>query len=277
VIASDTDSVYVSFERLVDTHFSKEPDKLKLVKILEKFAIDKLQPFITSEYEKLATYMNAYDQKMIMKLECIADKAIFTAKKRYAMNIWYKEGVFYEKAKLKLVGIEAIKSSTPLACRNAIIDCINIIMNDTENDLHKYVEKFRAEFVEMDFEQIGSPRGVSNVAKYASGKADLFVTGTPINAKGSVLYNHLLKKHNLTDRYELISDGDKIKYCYIKEPNPHRVNVISCPGKLPEEFNLKPYLDYATQFDRAFIAPLQILLSAIGWNTEKKSTLEDFW
>jgi DNA polymerase elongation subunit (family B) len=277
VIASDTDSVYVSFERLVDTHFSKEPDKLKLVKILEKFAIDKLQPFITSEYEKLATYMNAYDQKMIMKLECIADKAIFTAKKRYAMNIWYKEGVFYEKAKLKLVGIEAIKSSTPLACRNAIIDCINIIMNDTENDLHKYVEKFRAEFVEMDFEQIGSPRGVSNVAKYASGKATLFVTGTPINAKGSVLYNHLLKKHNLTDRYELISDGDKIKYCYIKEPNPHRVNVISCPGKLPEEFNLKPYLDYATQFDRAFIAPLQILLSAIGWNTEKKSTLEDFW
>lgn len=277
VCASDTDSVYIVFDKLVDLHFSDVEDKQKLVKILEKFAIDKIQPFIDAEYQKLAVYMNAYEQKMFMKLECIADKTIFTAKKRYAMNIWYKEGVFYEKAKLKLVGIEAIKSSTPAACRAAIIDCINIIMNEKETDLHKYVEKFQLEFKQMPFEEIASPRGVSSVSQYISRGPELFITGTPINAKGSILYNHLLKKMGLSDRYELIGNGDKIKYCYLKNPNPHRVNVIACPGKLPTEFGLVRYLDYDKQFERAFVAPLEILLHAIGWNIEHKASLEDFF
>lgn len=277
VIASDTDSVYLSLDGMVNRFFSGEDDKKKLVKILEKFAIEKLQPFIDAEYQRLADYMNAYDQKMIMKLECIADKAIFTAKKRYAMNIWYKEGVFYDKAKLKLVGIDAVKSSTPAACRAAIIDCINIIMNDTEEDLHKYVDQYRPKFNQSKFEDIASPRGVSDVTSYLTNGPELFSKGTPINSKGSILYNHLLKQMGLTDMYEQIGNGDKIKYFYLKMPNPHRVNVIACPGRLPEEFKLQPYLDYDLQFQKVFVDPLMLLLTAIGWSTEKKSTLEDFF
>lgn len=277
VIASDTDSVYITVDNLVEKYLSTETDKLKIVKWIEKFANGKLQDHIESEYDNLAKYMNAYQQKMIMKLECIADKTIFTAKKRYAMNNWYKEGVFYDKPKLKMVGIEAIKSSTPAACRDAIKESLNIIMNKEESDLHKFIDLFKQKFLTMDFEQIGSPRGVSSVSEYTTKGPELFRTGTPINAKGSILYNHLLKKYELTDNYELVSDGDKIKYCYLKLPNPHRINVIACPGKLPEEFKLKSYLNYDLQFERAFLAPIETLVKAIGWDTEKRATLEDFF
>lgn len=280
VIASDTDSIMVSFEKTVELFFNQyADDKKKMTRILEKFAQEKIQPLIDREYQALAEYMNAYKQKMQMKLEVIADKAIFTAKKRYVMNMWHKEGVFYDKPKLKMTGIDAVKSSTPAACRSAIIDCINIIMQGTEKELQSYVKEFRGRFNSMSFEQIASPRGVSNVSQYEMPKKSnvLFKVGTPINVKGSILYNHLLRTLNLTSQYETISGGDKIKYCYLKQLNPHRINVIACPGKLPAEFKLDQYLDKDKQFERAFESPLRLLLDPIGWNIEHKASLAAFF
>jgi DNA polymerase elongation subunit (family B) len=277
VIASDTDSVYLCLDKLVTLILPNETDTLKIVNFLDKVVKEKIEPFVDKSYQELADHMYAYQQKMVMKRECIADKAIWTAKKRYILNVWNQEGVLYTSAKLKMSGIEAVKSSTPLACRNSIKDAIGVILKGSELDLQTYVSKFRETFKILSFQEIASPRGVSNITQYVSRGAEMFVKGTPIHVKGSILYNNLLDRFKLDGRYEKVSNGEKIKFCYLKSPNPYRVNVISCIGPLPSEFGLDNYIDYDIQFEKAFIDPLKIIVTAIGWEVEKTSNLESFF
>lgn len=278
IVANDTDSLYVCLDTLVSKFFEDQSDKEKIVNWLDKFCGSKLQDIINKSFDKLAVYMNAYQQKMRMKRETIADKAIWTAKKRYVMNAWDVEGVRFKEPKLKMTGIEAIKSSTPSSCRNAIKEALNIIMNKDEKSLQTYVADFRDNFKQLPFYEIAAPRGVSNVDEYVvKNSSTLFKMGTPINAKGAILYNHLIKRLGLEDKYELIGNGDKIRYCYLRAPNPHGVNVIACPGDMPKEFKLERYLNYDLQFEKSFLSPMEIILNAIGWNYEQRATLESFF
>ena len=277
IVASDTDSIYVSFANLVDMFFEDQSDTKKIVAWIDKSCKEKFEPFIDKSYQDLADRVGAFDQKMVMKRECIADKAIWTAKKRYILNVWNQEGVAYETAKLKMTGIEAVKSSTPQACRDALKSVFGLIMNKTEADLQTYVTNFRETFKTLPFEEIASPRGVSNLSQYVSRGSDMFIKGTPINAKGSILYNRLIENMKLGGKYETVANGDKIKYCYLKSPNPYGTNVIACPGELPSEFGLERYLDFDLQFEKAYLDPLSIVLNSIGWSAEKKSTLDSFF
>lgn len=277
ICASDTDSVYIVFDKLVRMKFKEDTDTLKIVNWLDKFASEVLEPFIDKSYQELADHMHAYSQKMKMKREAIADTAIWTAKKRYIMNVWNNEGVSYSKPKLKIVGIEAIRSSTPKACRSAIEESILKIMSGNEEELQKYVQEFKTKFNTLSFEQISFPRGVSNLSDYIGVGGQLFKKATPIHTKGCILYNKLLKDFKLSGQYETIGSGDKIKFCYLKIPNPYGVNSIACHGQLPPEFKLDNYIDYETQFQKTFIDPLTHILDAIGWSVEKKSTIERFF
>ena len=277
IIASDTDSIYVTVAPLVDMVMPNETDTKKIAAFLDKVCIEKFEPFITKSYQELADHMHAFDQKMFMKRECIADKAIWTAKKRYILNVWNQEGVAYDQAKLKMSGIEAVKSSTPQACRDSIKTALGIVMNKTEQDLQDYIAKFKEDFKTMRFDEVAFPRGVTNLTQYQSRGVELFVKGTPIHVKGSILYNKLVDDKKLRNKYETIANGDKVKFAYLKQPNPYRVNVISAPGELPEEFKLQQYIDYDLQFSKAYIDPLSIILDSIGWSVEKKSTLESFF
>jgi DNA polymerase elongation subunit (family B) len=277
IIASDTDSIYVSLGNLVNMVFDDTSDTKKIVEWIDKVCMEKLEPYIDKSYQDLADRMNAFSQKMRMKRECIADKAIWTAKKRYIMNVWNQEGVAYEKAKLKMTGIEAVKSSTPAACRDALKKAFQVIMNGNESALQDYIKDFRLDFMSMPFENIAFPRGISNLTQYVSKESSLYELGTPIHVKGGIIYNHLIQEKNLKNKYELIANGDKIKFAYMKKPNPYHVNVISSPGELPPEFDLEKFIDYDTQFTKAFIDPLSIILDTIGWKAEKVSTLEDFF
>lgn len=277
VVASDTDSIYVTVDKLVNAVFPDQTDTKKIVQWLDKVCEDKFEPFIDKCYQNLADRMNAFDQKMKMKRECIADKAIWTAKKRYILNVWNQEGVSYEKAKLKMSGIEAIKSSTPLACRNKIKGCLDLVMNKDEETMQKFIMDFRDEFKTLKFEDIAAPRGVSNLTDYICKQGGMYVKGTPIHAKGSIFYNSLINKYKLNGQYDLIGNGDKIKFCYLKSPNPFAINVISAPGELPSEFEIQRFIDYDVQFSKTFIDPLSIILNAIGWSAEKRSTLDSFF
>ena len=277
VVAGDTDSVYLSLENLVDMVFEDQSDTKKIVAWLDKVCKQKIEPFIDKSYSDLAKYMNSFSQKMHMKRECIADKAIWTAKKRYILNVWNQEGVAYETAKLKMTGIEAVKSSTPQACRDALKSVFGLIMNKTEADLQTYVMNFREIFKTLPFQEIASPRGVSNLSQYVTRGTEMFIKGTPINAKGSILYNRLIADMKLGGKYETVANGDKIKYCYLKSPNPYGTNVIACPAELPPEFGLDRYIDYDLQFEKAYLDPLSIVLNSIGWSAEKKSTLDSFF
>lgn len=274
VIASDTDSVYLNFGPLVKK-ICADKSKEEIVNFLDK-ACSKIEDFIDKSYDDLAKMMNAYEQKMEMKREVIADKGIWTAKKRHILNVWDSEGVRYAEPKLKIIGIEAVKSSTPLACREKIKEALKVVMSGSESEFQDFIAKFREEFKTLPFEDVAFPRGVSDLNKYMSSK-DIYAKGTPIHVRGAILYNHMLKKNNLLKKYETIKDGEKVKFCYMKIPNPVKENVFSILTVLPKEFDLEKYIDYDLQFEKAYLDPLKSIVQMINWTTEQQSTLESFF
>jgi DNA polymerase elongation subunit (family B) len=276
VIASDTDSIYLKLGPLVDKVYSKKTDVNQLISFMDRVCEDKIQPYIDKSYQELATYVHAYAQKMQMKREGLANKGIWIAKKRYILNIYNNEGVQYAEPKMKVMGLEMVKSSTPAAIRVKMKDSIKLIINGTEDDIHKFIADFREEFRKMPPEEISTPRGMNGLKTYTDA-VSMYKKGTPIHVKGAILYNHHLKQLGLTKKYELIKEGEKIKYTYLKMPNPFKETVISYPSRLPKEFELDKYVDYDLQFDKTFLDPIRGILDCIGWKTEKGNSLEDFF
>jgi len=277
VIASDTDSIYLNLGDLVNRVYEgREKDAASIVSFLNKVCEVEFEKYIESSYEKLATYVNAYDQKMFMKRENIAERGIWTAKKRYILNVWDSEGVRYEEPKLKMMGIEAVKSSTPAPCRSMIKDGLKLMMNGTEEDVIKFIDECRTKFKSLPPEEIAFPRTVSDVKKYYN-YTDIYSKGTPIHCRGALLFNYYIKKNKLDRKYSLIGNGEKIKFLYLKKPNIIRENVISFIQDFPRELGLDKYIDYDLQFEKSFVEPLKAILDAIGWNVEKTVNLELFF
>ena len=277
VIASDTDSIYINFGPVVTKFLSsKSGEKATVVSLLNKVCEEKLEPFIERSYQELATYVNAYAQKMQMKRENIADRGIWTAKKRYILNVWDSEGVRYSEPKLKIMGIEAVKSSTPAPCRTMIKDALKLMMNGTEDDVIKFIEDSRQQFNKLPPEEIAFPRSVSDVKKHKS-HSTIYAKGAPIHVRGALLYNHYIKEKGLQNKYSYINNGEKIKFIYLKKANPIRENVISFISEFPREIGVDKYIDYELQFNKAFLEPLKTILDAIGWNVEKTVNLELFF
>ena len=277
VIASDTDSIYLHLGPLVDVIYKdKEKDSESIVSFIDTICEKTLEPFIDQSYKELAEYVNAYDQKMFMKRENIADRGIWTAKKRYILNVWNSEGVQYHEPKLKMMGIEAVKSSTPAPCREMIKDALKLMMNGTEDDVIQFIENSRKKFRRLPPEEIAFPRSVSDVNKYKSSNM-IYIKGTPIHVRGALLFNYYIKKHNLTNKYSLIGNGEKIKFCYLKKPNKLHENVISFIQDFPKELGIDKYVDHDLQFDKSFLEPLRIILDSIGWKVERTANLESFF
>jgi DNA polymerase elongation subunit (family B) len=277
VIASDTDSIYLHLGPLVDRVYEgRKKTNEGIVTFLNKICEMEFEPYIDSSYEELATYVNAYDQKMQMKRENIADRGIWTAKKRYILNVWDSEGVRYEEPKLKIMGIEAVKSSTPAPCRQMIKDALKLIMSGSEQDVQMFIEDSRKKFRTLPPEEISFPRSASDVVKYRA-HSTIYAKGTPIHIRGALLYNHYVKQHKLTNKYSFIQNGDKIKFCYLKKPNIIRENIISFIQDFPHEIGLDKYVDYDLQFEKSFLEPLKTILEAIDWNIEKTVNLESFF
>jgi DNA polymerase elongation subunit (family B) len=235
-----------------------------------------LEKYIESCYQELADYVNAYDQKMQMKRENIAERGIWTAKKRYILNVWDSEGVLYEEPKLKMMGIEAVKSSTPAPCRKMIKDGLKLMMNGTEDDVINFIDKCREEFKNLRPEEVAFPRTASDVQKYSS-TSNIYAPKTPIQVRGALLFNHYIKQNKLTNKYSLIQNGEKVKFIFLKKPNPIHENVISFIQDFPKELNLDKYIDYDLQFEKSFVEPLKAILDAIGWKVEKTSNLDSFF
>ena len=277
VIASDTDSIYLNLGSLVETVFKgREKSDQSVLRFLEKVCDVEFEKYIQNSYEALATTVNAYDQKMFMKRENIANKGIWTAKKRYILNVLNSEGVQYAEPKLKMMGIEAVKSSTPAACRTAIKDALKVIMNGTESDVQEFVGNFRKKFETMPPEDIAFPRGCNGVGKF-SNPATIYSKGTPIHVRGALLYNFHAKKTKITHKYPLIQEGEKVKFLYLRRPNKINENVISFFQTLPKEFGLDKYIDFDLQFQKSFLDPLQVIMDTINWKAEKIATLEDLF
>jgi len=276
VIASDTDSIYLNLGPLVDKFVPKGKEASEIISILDKICEDKIQSFIDKSYQELASYVKAYDQKMQMKREALANKGIWTAKKRYILNVYNNEGVAYAEPKMKIMGLEVVKSSTPSSIREKMKEVIRLIITTDETTVQNFISNFREEFKKLPPEEISFPRGMNGLKEYAD-SVMMYKKGTPIHVKGALLYNHFLKEKNLTDKYPLIQEGEKLKFTYLKKPNPIRDSVISYPVRLPKELGLHEYVDFELQFEKSFIEPIKVILDLINWQIEKKSTLEDFF
>ena len=276
VVASDTDSIYLNLGSLVTRVFGDTADAERVVPVLNQFCQEKIEPFIQSSYKELSDYLNCYEETLVMKRECIAERGIWTAKKRYILNVWDNEGVRYDEPKLKMMGIEAVKSSTPAPCRGYIKEALKIIMEGTENELIEFIEDKRREFSSLPAEQISFPRSASEITKY-SNPATIYSKGTPIHVRGCLLFNHHLRLKKATNKYNIINDGEKIKFCYLKVPNPFQENVISFISELPKEFGLTEFIDYDTMYNKSFIEPMKAILDTIGWKTEHTAQLDMFF
>ena len=277
VIASDTDSIYLNLGPLVSKFFAnKSGDKAAIVDILDKICQEKLEPFIERSYQELADYASAYDQKMSMKRENIADRGIWTAKKRYILNVWDSEGVRYKEPKMKIMGLETARSSTPAYFRDKLYAAFKIIIGKTNDELIDFINEVKSQTRERPYEEVAFPRGVNNLSKYSHPK-EIYQKGTPIAVRGALLYNHYVKKHKVQNKHPFIQEGEKIKFMYLKTPNPLHENCISFFSELPKEFGIEKYVDYQTQFEKSFLEPLKNVLQCIGWTHEKTITISSFF
>ena len=277
VIASDTDSIYLHLGPLVSTAFPDgHSDSERIVDVLNTFSENKIVPFIDESYKELSDYLQCYEETLVMKRECIAERGIWTAKKRYILNVWDNEGVRYEEPKLKMMGIEAVKSSTPAPCRTYIKDCLNLIMTGTEQEVIDFIEEKRKEHASLPVEEVAFPRTANNISKFVE-TVGLYRKSTPMHIRASILYNFWLKEKKVENKYNAIGNGEKIKYAHLMIPNPLGENVMAFISDFPKEFGLNSYIDYDTMFTKGFIDPLKVILDTIGWKTEKVNTLESFF
>ena len=280
VIASDTDSVYITFDKLVNKLFQEGTPTEKIVNFLDKIASEKLEPFIDKSYQHLAREMNALEQKMFMAREVIADKGIWTAKKRYILNVHDMEGVRFKEPQLKIMGIEAVKSSTPAPCREKIKEALKIIMGGNEKALNTFIQEFRDEFMSLPPEEIAYPRSCNGVEKF-TGESSLFAKGAPIHVKGAILYNHSVRKHNLEHKYPLIQEGDKIRFLHLRQPNVYQSSAFSFMTEVPRELDITDKIDYDEQFEKSFVEPLKVITQKIDWLIDSsygaQGTLEGFF
>jgi DNA polymerase elongation subunit (family B) len=277
VTASDTDSIYINLSDVIKQCSPKDPHAF-----LVKFGKEALEPVIRAAYDSLAIKTNAYKNRMVMKVEKISSVAIFTAKKRYLLNVLSSEGVEYAEPKIVMKGIEAIKSSTPKICREAFKKIFKTLVTKNESDIQHEVARFREEFDYEAVEKIAFPRGVSDIAKWsqrvsANGSKIPYKSGTPINSRAAIMYNSLLKEKLLTQKYHLIKGGDKMKYVYLKKGNPTGENVIGFLDTLPPEFELDRWIDRDLLFEKTFSDPLQLVLDAVHWKAVAVASLEDFF
>ena len=277
VIASDTDSIYLNLGPLVNKFFaSKSSDKAAIVSLLNKICEEKLEPFIDKSYQDLASYVSAYEQKMSMKRENIADRGIWTAKKRYILNVWDSEGVRYNEPKMKIMGLETARSSTPAYFRDKLYAAFQIIIGKSNDELIAFINGVRSETRERPYDEVAFPRGCNNLSKYRH-PTDIYSKGTPIHVRGALLYNWYVKKYKVEHKHPFIQEGEKIKFMYLKTPNPIHENCISFFGEVPKEFGIEKYVDYQTQFEKSFLEPLKNVLQCIGWTHEKVITIGRFF
>lgn len=274
VIAGDTDSIFLNMESLVEKIGETNP--YKITKMLDQFCKNKIQPKLEEIFKELSIYLNSYQQKMDMKRENIANKGIWRAKKMYILNVYSKENIFYDVPRLKIVGIEAVRSTTPMVCRTAIKKSLELIMNKEENDLQSYISEFKKNFRILLPNEVATPSGINGLDKYYS-KNEVYTLGTPAHVKAALIYNHLLKEYNLTNKYQNIQNGDKIKWVKLKMPNPIGQPTIAMSDILPPEFDLEKYIDYEGQFEKTFVASVESITDVIGWKTTKTNTLDNFF
>lgn len=275
IITQDTDSAYIDMSGVVEKMFGKDPDQTKVINFLDRLFKDKMEGLFEQWFNELCDKLNCYENKFVFKREVIAPVGIWTAKKRYAALVMDSEGVRYEKPKMKYIGLEAKKSSTPKHCRKWLVECYGLAMTEDESVLHARVAEIKKEFMSKPIEDIAAPRSVNNLEKYQDA-GSIYVKGTPKHVKAALFHNFLVENLPEAKGVGLINSGDKIKFVELKR-NKYGFEVMGFQGFLPREFDMERYVDKQATFQKTFLDPLQVFLNAVGWNYEPKASVMDFF
>ncbi len=276
LVYTDTDSTMFRFDKLVEIYLPNVTDEYEIAKFIDKISREMILPEIEKAFVSLAEYTNCTENKLKMARENIASSAFWTAKKKYAMAVLDQDGKVYNPPKLKIMGLEIVRSSTPQFVRDSLKKTVELILREDINVVREYVDEFRDIFFETPVELIAFPRGINNIEKYY----DIVTTvksGCPIQVRSAILYNNFVKKNKLDDKYPLIQDGDKIKFVYLKMPNTLKQNVIGWMGKIPSEMSLDKYIDYDTMYSKVFIEPLTSMLDSLDWHLKEKIDIRSFF
>lgn len=265
-------SIYLHMTSFVDK-FAKNKTKLQKVEFLEKAAGEKIAPHLNNKFNDIADHLNWNRDLLVFKLEVVADRGFWSAKKKYALNVYSSEGVRYEKPKLKIKGLQIVQSSTPAKVRKYMKRCVEILLLEDQETLHEYIRAVEKEYMSLSVEDIAYPRGVNNI-KHFSNVTNIYSKGTPIGVRAALLHNYYVNKLDLSKKYSKIGEGDKVKFTYLKIPNPIHENVIAFNGKLPPEFGIHKYVNYRMMFEKSFLLPIDKLLVHAGWTAEEQATLE---
>ena len=276
VIYSDTDSVYVTLKAVVD-RFRPNGTMAEKVDFVDEFCKEAIQKEINRLFRLLTDrYLNGVGAYLLMNREVIGDKGIWTAKKRYLINVRDKEGIRKEPAELKYMGVEIAKSSVPKFCREAMKEAVTIVMEKDQKTLFKFVSDTKVKFRQQKIEDVSFPRGVNGLDKYGD-KKSIYIKGTPFHTRGVLVYNHLIDQFGLESKYPKIKDGEKMKFFYLLEPNPVGTNAMAFLTEMPKEFGIHQYIDWETQWEKSFIEPLMLILNSIGWDTQPRASLSAFF
>lgn len=269
-------SIYLTLDKIVELKCKEMSDE-EIVNFLEHFVFTVIQPVVNKTLDKLVRELGVEENRLNFKLEGIGPVAIFKAKKMYAFDILYNEGVRYKEAKTKVMGLEIVRSSTPSIVKDYLKEGVKICLRKDEPSLQRYVKEVKQSFMSKDVVEIAFPRGVNNLAKYSS-STTIYASKTPIHVRASLLYNFYVKEYNLTSKYPLIGEGDKVKFIYLKIPNTFREDVIAFPGKeIPKEFELDKFVNKELQFEKTFLEPLKGVLEAIDWDWEERVSMDEFF
>jgi len=278
VIAIDTDSLYVNMNELVKKFNPKDP-----VKFLDKICREHFEGVLEKSYAVLAKKLDVMENRMEMSREVIANRGVWIAKKRYILNVHNNEGVQYAEPKMKMMGVDAVRSSTPQVCRDKFKKIFKVIIDEGETATQRFIADFKKEWKQLPPESVSFPRGC-NISKKKDGvpftwadKKTIYKKACPIHVRGALLYNHYIKQAGLDQKYELVQNGEKIKFVYLKTPNSIKENVIAYANDLPKELDLHRFVDYNKQYEKAFVDPIKHLLDALNWDVEPVATLEDFF
>ena len=278
VIAIDTDSLYVNMNEMVKKFNPKDP-----VKFLDKICREHFEGVLEKSYAVLADKLKVMENRMEMSREVIANRGVWIAKKRYILNVHNNEGVQYAEPKMKMMGVDAVRSSTPQVCRDKFKKIFKVIIDEGEIATQRFIADFKKEWKQLPPESVSFPRGC-NISKKKDGvpftwadKKTIYKKACPIHVRGALLYNHYIKQAGLDQKYEIIQNGEKIKFVYLKTPNSIKENVIAYANDLPKELDLHRFIDYNKQYEKAFVDPIKHLLDALNWDVEPVATLEDFF
>lgn len=275
MIYADTDSVYFCLKAIIDKYAPDATPEQKIT-LIEKLTKEKIVPCVNKVTEAVSKSMNAYKHTIVFKPEIAADKALWLGKKMYVCRVHSSEGVRYAAPKFKTMGISLVRSTTPKVVQKSLRNALDTIFTKTEKDVQKFIEETKTDFMKNTVESIARPTGVNGLDKWGS-TISIYQPKTPIHVRAALLHNGALKKFKLENKYEPIGEGDKMKYVYLKVPNPIRENVIgwSADGKLPHEFGLEKYIDWDLQFEKTFLDSIKKIIEPIGWHTEHQATLWD--